>query len=294
MKRNTLFSFLTVAALGLLTAGPAYACDFTWKSDAGTDAFRTASNWTTAAPCPSHAYPQAGDTVTIQSSDNDPVISNDEIFLTLTINQSGVLTVTGANTLTLTGSSHTLDGDLVLQGSGSIVKFTASATVAGRGSIKGQNNGAEIRIATDKVLTNTTSIVGMLTIVGETGPGNAGKLDNRGLVHANDNGTLELGSNLLLDDTGSAVRWKASTNGGGILLFRNEHTGGSKLDGDFAVANCSKLKFDKTIETNGAFDTGAAVGLVDVDAANNVEFRYECDAQGGCTVIDSDQTYGGC
>ena len=311
MKRNTLFSFLTVAALGLVTAGPASAGNDTytwvggaasgsendWDYNAGTKAAPDYANWNwnAAAGEPVTSLPNSGDTVVIPDRTHDPEIDSGAsivTFSTLNINTGGVLSIRADAVLNLDGTvAHDIDGDLVLSNSTAVVKFSASVDVDGDGKIVGQDNNAQVQVATNKVLTNRMSTVGIVGRMKIAGPG---KLDNRGLVHANGDGPLELGENLLLDDTGGAVRWKAGDNINAILFFRNEHTGGSKLDGDFAVASCSKLKFDATIETNGDFDTGAAAGFVDVDAANSVEFRYDCDAGGGCTVIDSDQTYGGC
>ncbi len=292
MHRNTLFSILATAALGIVMAGPVNAgTTYRWIGN-GSDEYHTDTNWNPTG------VPGTGDKaiVTPFSQPNgylNPVLDDqDRLLGELVIGSDFTLTVTGVK-LTLDGMTpHDIDGELRLSDAAAQVEFTATVTVGGDGSIKGENNSAQLRIAKDNVLTNTTSIVGMMKIAGLTGGTNAGKLVNQGLVYANGDGTLELGANLLLDDSTGGVRWKAGNNSGAILVFKNTHTGGSKLEGDFAVANCAKLKFEKTIETNGTFDTGAAAGFVDVDAGNSVEFRYDC--VGGCTVIDSDQTYGPC
>ena len=316
MNRNTLFSILATAALGIVMAGPVSAKTTRWTSGDATNPakWHEANNW-------NNGIPVAGDTVNIQPLSQpdgyqDPVLSTaDGAAGDLTLGNGFTLTITGrtltldlavthdidgeirlsadASVLKITGDDATLDiaGAIILQADGAVLDLDADVTVQGAGEIKGEDNAAKIQIKGGTTLTSTMLIQGHMVIETNGGSG-AGKLDNRGLVYANGDGTLALGENLLLDDTGSAVRWKVGNVGGAILEFRNEHIDSSKLDGDFAVANCSKLKFEKTIETNGDFDTGAAAGFVDVDAANSVEFRYDC--VGGCTVIDSDETYGGC
>ena len=108
------------------------------------DDWQVKANWN-----PSSAFPVRGDTAIIPNVTHDPVIDQQaEAVTTLTINNGGVLTITG-QTLTVDGSTQTLNGFLVLSDSTAKVEFThtaADVTLSGRGGIKGEHASAEIRL----------------------------------------------------------------------------------------------------------------------------------------------------
>ena len=321
MQRKTLFTLCAAAvvatsALGLATARPAsLMASMNWKGTASRD-WNDRDNWTGGS------VPAAGDTVTIPSSvpggyQGDPVLDSgdDGLAGTLNIASNRSVTVTG-KMLTLDGAvTHDIDGDIFLKndvsnnsvlkvtgadatldiaGTGSVVleasnarlDLDADVTVSGAGEIVGQHNDAEIQVATDKVLTNSLSIVGKMKIAGP------GKLDNRGLVHANANGPLTLDSNLIVVDT-SGDRWKASIDSGAIFVFDGA-IACDNLAGNFILDGCSTFRFNATVYTSGSFTTGD--GFVDVNPDDaSVSFNYSCNSGcSSCTTVDSDTSYGSC
>lgn len=324
MQRNTLLTLCAITALGATTAlgivkatpvAPASATTFTWvgSNNANGADWRVRTNWDL-----DNSYPQSGDIAIIANvTTKNPIINQqDEAVGELDIESGGVLTITG-QTLTLDGTvQHDIDGELHLTSSGSVLKVTgvvtmditgtvflkasnavldvdADVAVRGAGEIKGEADAAEVQIAAGKVLTNTTSIVGNMKIVGQTGLGDAGKLDNRGAVLANAlNGILELGSNLLLADTAGSGRWEASVNGSAVLLFSNAHT--CALLGDFRLGDCATIKFDVDIDTQGSLLHDATNNTGTIDVENGATFGYDCDSADpcDCTDITEDRTLG--
>lgn len=319
MKRTTLFSILATAAFGIVMVGPASASTFTWDGSTSND-WRVSANW----DLDNDSYPQSGDIAIIANVATPPLIDQqDEAVNELRVQTGAKLTITG-KTLTLGGTTtHDIDGDIHLTSSesNSVLKVTgavtmditgkivleasiakavldldANVTVQGAGQIKGEDNAAEIQIATDKVLTSTMStlgIVGKMKIVGETGAlTNAGKLDNRGLVHANADGILTLDSNLIVVDT-SGDRWKASVNSGAIFAFDGAIACGN-LAGNFDLDGCATFRFNATVHTSGSFTTGD--GFLDVNPDDaSVCFNYSCNpACTTCTQVCEDTSYGNC
>ena len=306
MNRNTLFSFLTVAALGLVMAGPAdAACTFTWTGDGDAGDFRDPDNWdSSGAGCSD--YPTAGDKVIIPDvNTHDPVIDDqDEQFSELDINSGGLLTITGKK-LTLDGTTtHDIRGDLVLSENTpvSVLKFSASVTVAGAGQIKGEDNAAELQIVGDKTLTSTLDIVGRMKIKGLVGGANPATFVNgaSGVVRADAAGTLLLAAGLTLQDDGatcSTAIWEASGNSSAILKFAQSATGLTSL---FRLDDCAVIEIAASVDINTVntlkdkAGTATAEGYVKVGSSGSFIYRDSCPSgdqntlTASCTLIGSE------
>ncbi len=320
MQRNTLFTLCAATvlastiALGIVMANPASLVVSTeWRGETSRD-WNIASNWSGDAVPEATWTVAVGPNVTFNSK-GSPVLSSGAAGEAgdLTIVTGFSVTVTG-NTLTLDGAvQHDIDGDIflkfhasndsvlkvtgvatlditgtiVLEASNAVLDLDANVTVSGAGEIRGENNGAEVQIAASKFLTSSLSIVGQMKIAGP------GTLDNRGAVVANADGTLELGSNLLLVDTAGSGRWEASGDQiTAVLLFSNAHT--CALLGDFQVGDCTTLRFDADIDTEGTLSHDATNNKGTIDMENGATFGYSCNTANPCvcTDITSDTTLG--
>ena len=218
---------------------------------------------------------QAGATVNMDSANTHPI--DGEIWLS---GDGSTLKVSAATTLDIAGT-------IAIQVDGAVLDLDDNVTASGAGEIKGEHDDAQVSIATDKVLTSSLSMVGQMQIAGP------GKLDNRGLVHANvASGTLLLGSNLIVVDT-SGDRWDASDNSGAVLEF-GAGIACDNLVGNFNLNGCATLKFNGTVYTDGSFNTGN--GFVAVTPDNgSVCFKYSCNAEcASCTEVCEDTSYGSC
>ena len=295
MKRNTLFSFLAIAALGLVMAGPASAgsCTFTWNSNASTDAWRTPANWSTLCAEPGHDLPVAGDTAIIQAVTGDgvaPVIdTNDEAVTTLTINTGGVLTITGKK-LTIDGSTQTFNGNLVLSNGSAKVEFThtaATVTLSGSGGIEGQHPSAEISL-NDSDLDSDVDIFGMMTVKEVSGTTSTFKNGSTGIVRADAAGTLLFAAGLALEDEAGAL-WKAMTDPDAVLNFKEA----ADLAGDFVLCADADLDFDAAIDTTGCFDESAANGWIRVAGTNFFCHDDDTCAGGSPACYSSDREFTG-
>ncbi len=282
MQRNTLFSILATAALGIVVAGPVNAETYRWKG-VGSDDYHTDTNWNPTG------VPGTGDKANItplQTPQNymNPVLDDqDRLLGELEIGSGYTLTVTGVK-LTLEDNSHTFTGNLILSNSTSKVEFTfakASGWVAltGSGGIEGKHASAEVRL-NDSKIDNDSVIHGKMTVK-EVGGTASFKNDTTGKVLANVAGTLRFED---LDLSGAGV-WKAETNPSAILEFATEDLTG--LSGDFTLSHDATLKFLASITTSGSFTTNPRCGLVDVDTNANVCFK----ATGSSDELCNNQTF---
>lgn len=276
MQRNTLFSILATAALGLVMAGPVSAKTTNWESGDATNPERwhEDNNW-------SNGIPAAGDTVNINTAFKpvnyqDPVLSTDDGAAgTVTIGSDFSLTVTG-RTLTLDGATQTFNGNLILSDSTAKVEFTVDVTVDGDGEIVGQHNDAEIRIANDKTLTNEMIISGKMTIL-DAGTSGTFKNGPTGIVRANANGILLLDGSLRLDDDNDGdarPKWQAQSNSGAVLRFESGLTfvdSSPQLVGNFLVDDDATLDIDLTIVTSGTMTH--TNGTVDTTVNTSIFFK---------------------
>ncbi len=155
------------------------------------------------------------------------------------VNTNGCIIIEAGGTLILTdqGCISIVDGCIILEGSGSELRFTThSHTVDGSGVIKGEHDSALISIASGITVTcslNTVGITGHLEIVGD------GSFVNEGKVYANSaGGTLEISVASVADtDNGGTVsginfRWGVNASGGKLLFSNCDET---SLVGDFYV-----------------------------------------------------------
>lgn len=309
MKRNTLFSFLAIAALGLITAAPAYATDdtYTWFGGAGTGSQQTQWDYKPGSFYLNWQWdkdgvqrdevtelPTSGDIVVIPDVTHQPILAVAATLSDLTIDNGADMKVSSA-LLTLPTSGTTaydsLNGDLILSDSGAKVLFSADVTIDGRGGIVGQDDSAELWITGGKTLTNETTVSGNMKVMTAPlgGVGN-GVFDNRHVVLANANGTLLFAADLTLDDD-SGAQWQVKSNGGAIMDFREDAT---SLAGSFVIDDCAKLKVDgAAVETCGDLVTYS--GFIDIE--NSGTFKYHtgspCDATTE-VIFSADDCNGSC
>jgi len=195
----------------------------------------------------------------------------------LVVNSGVTLTIAAGVVLSLDGISdtcsnyiHQIDGSVVLNGSGAVLKFIdTSQIVQGVGDIDGQNNAAKIEIDSGLRLRNHLLIQGHLQI-DRAGSGTA-TFENYanstaiGIVSANATGgssgspkILELSANLILDDTtvgGYRPTYEAVGDGYSRLKFSRACDGSDAnhpvLEGNFALANCADMLINQDVVTNG-------------------------------------------
>ena len=298
MNRNTLFSILATAALGLVMAGPVSAKITNWKSGDATNPERwhEDNNW-------SNGIPAAGDTVKIKpmtqpGNYQDPVLSTaDGAAGTVTIGSNFSLTVTG-RTLTLDGATQTFNGNLILSDSTAKVRFT-SATVTVNGSstagIKGQHNLAELQI-NNSTLTSNALIHGRMTVKESAGTSTF-KNGSTGIVRANvDGGRLTFASGLALTDDGSCsgAVWAAigdtvNFTTQPVLKFEQSATG---LTSKFFLDHCAwiELAADVDIATTNVLkdESGSSVaeGYIKVGSGGSFVYRDSCPS-GTQNTIDA-------
>jgi hypothetical protein len=156
----------------------------------------------------------------------------------INIGSSGVILCSEEST----GTTHSIDGQVYLEASSSLLQFTADSgtghTITGDGAIVGEDGSAQIEIASAaKTLTSGVAIEGQLQISG------VGNFTNAGTVEANAAGTVDIAITGELDDTDGANRWKASSENA-ILKFNSSITsiGGSSLQGEFVISGHSSAK----------------------------------------------------
>lgn len=295
MKHKTLFSFLTVAALGATTAlgivkatpvAPVSATTFTWDGDQNNGDWRDEDNWDVGA-----SYPQSGD-IAIITTDGDPPVINDqdEVVSELRVQTGAILTITGQK-LTLDGTTaHDIDGDIKLSNGTAALKFSASVTVDGDGNIIGEHNDAKFQIAGDKTLTNEMIVKGQMQVKALPGGTRAGKFVNgaTGTVLADADGNdspavLLFAVGLAFDDV-SGANWQATTDPDAVLKF---DVGAACLDGDFLIDGCATIQLNGvSIDTRGSYTNNG--GLLDLVGA--VHFGHSCNAGcSSCTTFTTDQ-----
>lgn len=160
----------------------------------------------------------SGDTMTISGGLNADCVL---------VDTGGTIEIEASSTLTLTGPGpSSVDGDLVLRGSDSKLKFTGlDHTVTGSGKIKGRDDEAQIEIAPGVTFTGDVKIVGHLQITG------AGSFVNDGCVTADaPAGALDLAVTGTIDDAAGAC-WQVVGQDATLRFL----TKPARLDGDFTV-----------------------------------------------------------
>lgn len=279
MQRNTLFSILATAALGLVMAGPVNAENYSWKGSNTNDDYHTASNWS-----PSGGPPGTGDKATINPASQtdgykNPVLDDqDRLLGELVIGSGFSLTVTGVK-LTLEGNTHTFNGPLILSNSTAKVEFTFAQTsgwvdLTGSGGIEGKHASAEVRLNNSKI--DSVSVIHGMMIVKEVGGTATFKNGTTGKVLANVSGTLQFASGLTLESE-SGSSFEARSNPNAELEFNQAAT--TNMLGDFVLCGDATIDFNAAIDTTGCFDEGAANGWIRVAGADY--FCYDDDDCGG-------------
>lgn len=282
MQRNTLFSILATAALGLVMAGPVNAENHKWKASNTNDDYHTAGNWNPTG------VPGTGDTATInpfQTPDGyvNPVLDDQDRSLGQLVIGSGFsLTVTGVK-LTLEGNSHTLNGNLILSNSDSKVEFTFAqasgwVTLSGSGGIEGQDGSAELRL-NDSKIDNDSVIHGMMTVKKVGGDTATFKNGPTGIVRADADGVgspavLLLAAGLTVVDANTGTpKWQATSKTDARLRFDVSATG---LNGEFTVSECAQLYLADGIDvhTTGNFIFTANDYEVRTDASPTYCFKW--------------------
>lgn len=266
-KRFLTTAALVVAAMLLVGGVPAAnAQDYFFRATSG-NSWSTQANWYDARTGGSQHVTLPGTTayVEIVTGNDADIDTADREVARLDVISTATLDISAGRKLSLNGSNaHTIDGTLSLLGSGTATLHfkTNSVTVDGSGSIDGQDNGAKIELATDIVLTSTTTIEGRLQVLpAEDATGT--RFINNGAVDANDAGTLQLNVHYL--DTsapaGPSGTWRVGTNSSAILQFS---VGSILMSGAFTVSD-GKLDVDQAVTTtaNLTFDGG----IIDVAAS---------------------------
>jgi hypothetical protein len=218
---------------------------------------------------------------------------NLDIDGTLVIEAGVVLTLDGESGTCASGV-HVIDGSVVLEGSGSTLRFIdTSQTVQGAGDIEGQNNAAKIEIESGISFTlmldtapnpdEPFDLEGTLQITG------SGSFINDGKVHANATGVLKVN----VASISGLGTWEASESSSATLRFEFPDSGCGGLTGRFVLKDNAEFEFygDADIQTTNAVSTSQWCGTVDVDGGGSL--TLDCD--GSPTVISTDTQYsGGC
>jgi hypothetical protein len=286
MKLNTV---LTIALAMFIVVGTANA---TTKYFHGTASqyWNNEDNWsdTSCSDASTDGVPGDSDYAIICDGVTCDLDTNDQVGK-LDVQGAGVFN-TGANTLTIsqagglilsdalavinigsgsiactadsTGTPHSIDGNVYLTGSSSVLQFnTNDAKITGDGAIVGEDDDAKLEIYTDdKELESGVVIQGQLKIYGD------GDFTNQGTVEANAAGTLDIAITGELDDTGDVNRWKASSENA-VLKFNSSITsiGDGSLQGEFVISGHSSAKIQVDKELTTLHRLNMSNGILDVD-----------------------------
>jgi hypothetical protein len=252
-----------------------------------------------------HGAPAENECLTVTS---DTTLSSSVTYGNLVVNSGVTLTIATGVVLTLDGTSdtctnyiHQIDGSVVLNGSGAIIRFTeTSQTVQGDGDIDGLSNTAKIEIGSGLRLRSKMLIHGAM-VIDRAGSSGTATFDNyrdsaaqQGVVRADLTGgssgspyVLELAPNLILDDTHSGSNRPRYEAAGGDdwsqMKFSREADGNPDpvLVGNFEIDDCGDLLIDQNVKTNGSltFTQGTLIvasgkcfyyGLVSICITTNV------------------------
>jgi hypothetical protein len=208
----------------------AWGVETTTFTGAIDSAWGTDGNW-------NNGVPQNGDTAIIDTGKTADLAGASTLLERLEVKSTANLNVKAGGTVTLDPvttptPSSTVSGTITLESSTSKIEVKQTLTLDGAGKIVGSDNSAEINLANQKVLTNTTTIEGKLKITGGSGT----KFVNQGKVHADVAGTLWV--NTADVDDSAAGLWWVSTSSSAILRFDPTISGGvppRSLEGDFTV-----------------------------------------------------------
>ncbi len=234
---------------------------------------------------------------TVTSNANTLTVSSGAVTLngTLNVSSSGVVDVATGTTLTYnSGASLTIDGELRMSTSSSVLKFAADYPSSGSGMIRGQDDSAKIQIAADKTLTSGLTVEGRMEIEG-LAPGGAetnyGAFVNNGTVKANAAGVFRLVTNLrIVSGSGAWELGSSTSTDNPILRFDTQATG---LTGTFLINDQgSLLDINQNVTTNvditynnGGINT--QTNSVSFTFGDNPDVGPDGDSQGACVTQPS-------
>lgn len=231
---------------------------------------------------------EAGGEIDINSNGSELIISGVDMF---DVDSGGVVRINEQSTvLRLSGASsagNPIDGHVFIQNGSAKLDITANVTVTGNGKIEGNNDFAQIAIASGSTFTSSMAsaaggIRGSMQITG------SGTFVSHGRVEANA-GTLEFVTGLAaVTDNGSAIWAVASAQNSRLLFSRSATT----LQGDFVTASELELGGEVDVWTCGELSYNAG-SMIDLDTANSKSFRYFTFGSSSCTN-PSDGTTAGC
>lgn len=311
MNRKTILTGIAAFVGTMAFVTGVQAVGYQWEGN-GTGGWDDQANWRNLDTGKlAEGYPVSGDAASFNSSSPSVVTvslngSNQTVSRLNVLNGRDV-TITGSNTLNLTaagaengklvidGSSalsvgagtilafntaslaHEIGNLLVLPTSTSTINVNASMTFGpysgpAYGSVMGNDNNAEIRIASSATLTSQITFEGRMKMLPQSSTATfvnerVNASADSGLVHANANGTLRLHQDLILDDNSNSPGsylpvWKVGVDTGAILEFNRA---AASLIGNFATANCpAKLFFKADVTTSGSLT--AHTGRIDAQS----------------------------
>jgi hypothetical protein len=312
MQVKTLFAGIAVMAISQM----ATATQFRTRDDGAYSEWRTwayfnGSSWVNAPSGSTEGsnYPGPADSVQIQNT-HDVIVDGSFSADTLDVDSGGTLLIAGATAqLTIDNDANItiqLDGVVTL-GDGTnpgILAFVdVNQTIAGAGSITGNDNASVVSIGSGLILTNQMLLQGKMMV--QAGSGTA-TLENEqvsstvgAVIRANASGTLEFASSLILSDvtfvSGTTYRptYEAVANGA-VLKFSRDHDGNpdAALEGKFVLSNCgATMRFMANISTTGLFvDSGGGSADGYLDFENGATFVWN----GGLGSANTDGYVGSC
>jgi hypothetical protein len=265
---------LTTAAIfaAVMICVPAMAT-VTWDGGASDGKWSSQNNWdTNTVPTPTDdvVLPVMSGKYDVSMDGTGVSGTNSGYARTIRVHNNCTLKIEDKKTLQIGDPNDTTDwtsyvnGRIRLESDESIMSFVGSNVHTlnlddawGSTSIDGLDASSQIQIADGKTLTSYVRIEGKLRIVPSA---NTATLNNYGLVSANRNGILELGSNTILgDDRPSSTSDGCWSVEGGTLQFRRAAT----LVGTFDV-QYGTLDIDETLtdNTNGCLTfTGGSINV---------------------------------
>ena len=270
MKAKSILTTAAIlaAALFILDVPAANAAVNYWQASRGDS-----GNWTDTAHWSLGHVPTASEPVDfpalsgayiVTMNANEGAGSNEGYAQTLTMHANCTLNIPTGKVLEIGSAdsqTSTINGDIHLQASGSTLRFMYSHTLAGAGTLDGQDNGAKIEIADSEMLTSTTTIEGNCQILPVPDATNTTFL-NSGTVHANNPGTLDLAVYSLGSPGGN---WQVSTSASAILEFS---VGSTTMTGRFDV-DAGKVTVEDNVDTNGVLDFQGGT----IDVASGAYFK---------------------
>lgn len=170
-------------------------------------------------------------------------------------------------------------GEVTLGSGAKLIVQDSNHIVYGNGKINGSGANSKIQIESGLTLTNNLTVSGegirgRLAVEALSG---TATLYNTGIVMADNDGTLLLSSNLILDDSNVAV-WGATGGCSAVLQFDRDAT---SLEGDFTLPSGNGvLKFGANVDVLTLGTLSYSGGKLDIQSG--ASFVY-CTFSGSCS-----------